>query len=384
MVDLIDIVLVKSDPIINQSSIRAAQIFKSLSKKYSIIALGWNRGTIIHDIDRDQSNLHLFNMHAPYGYERYGALRLAGYFPIFWIWIFMKLCVHRPKSVHACDLATILPCYVYKVLFRKKLIFDVLDRYSMTYVPKGRNGFFRRLYSVVNSMEEFFAKNSDILMAVSDRMFLTFRNKPRNCVTIMNCPEDHIINSSRLETNGYKLIYTGAIRSGRGLEVVSDIVMDMKDTELIVTGKIKDTKLHEKIMGIPNIKYYGFLDRNRLLDLQASSDVMIALYDLKLQSQYEYGIANKVLEAMMCGLPIITNISHDLVNDTKCGLIVEYDNVEQIKQSIVTLRDNLELRRLCGTNGRKAYIEKYNWTKMEEKLYKTYEVLLNGKIDLDK
>ncbi len=357
------------------------QIIKSLRKKYSVIALGWNRGSMAQDTATNQGNLHLFNIKAPYGYERYGTIRLAGYFPIFWMWIFIKLCIHRPKSVHACDLATILPCYVYKVLFRRKLIFDVLDRYSMTYVPSNRNDIFRWLHSTVNSLEEFFARNSDVLVAVSDRIFLTFRKKPRNCVTIMNCPEDHVIDKPRLEKKGYKLIYTGAIRPGRGLEVISDIVMDMKDTELIVTGKIKDTKLHEKMARIPNIKYYGFLDRNELLDLESSSDVMIALYDLNLQSQYEYGMANKVLEAMMCGLPVITNISHDLVNDTKCGLIVEYGNVKQIKQSIVTLRDNQVLRKLCGTNGRKAFLEKYNWSKMEEKLFRTYEVLLNDKIN---
>jgi len=127
---------------------------------------------------------------------------------------------------------------------------------------------------------------------------------------------------------------------------------------------------------MPNIKYHGFLDRDKLLDLEMNCDVMIALYDLKLQNQYEYGMANKVLEAMMCSLPVITNISHELLNDTKCGISVGYDNVEQIKNAIITLRDNLDLRRSYGKNGRKAYLQKYNWTKMEEKLYRTYDHLL--------
>jgi len=360
------------------------QIIKSLRKKYSIIALGWNRQSKPLELNYEESNLQLFNLKAPYGYEPYGTIRLVAYFPIFWMWVFVKLCIHRPKSIHACDLATILPCYIYKVLFRRKLIFDVLDRYGMTYIPKSRNVFFKMLYSGVNSLEEIFAKNSDVLIAVSDKIFLTFRKKPRNCVTIMNCPEDHLMNRSRLERNGFKLLFTGAIRTGRGLETIRDIVLVLKDTELIITGKIKDIKLQNELHGIPNIKYHGFLDRNKLLDLEVSSDVMIALYDLNLQSQYEYGMANKVLEAMMCGLPIITNISHELVNDTKCGIIVEYDNVEQIKEAIITLRDNPQLRRLYGSNGRKAYLEKYNWAKMEEKLYKTYQDLLYSNIDVDK
>jgi glycosyltransferase involved in cell wall biosynthesis len=376
-----DIVLVKSDPIRNQSSIRAIQIIRSLRKKYSIVALGWERRS---KSLKDDNNFQLFNLKAPYGYEPYGSLRLAAYFPLFWIWVFIKLCIHRPKAVHACDLATILPCYLYKVVFRRKLIFDVLDRYGMTYVPKSRNIVFKILYSIINSLEESFAKNSDALMTVSDKMFLTFRKKPRNCITIMNCPEDDLISGLRLETNGFRLLFTGAIRKGRGLETIRDIVLDVKDIQLVITGKIKDVNLQNKIDGIPNIKYHGFLDRKKLLDLEASCDVMIALYDLTLQSQYEYGMANKILEAMMCGLPVITNISHELVNDTKCGIIVEYDNMQQIKNAILTLRDNPELRKFYGMNGRKAFLEKYNWNRMEEKLYNTYKHLLNGKSKLDK
>lgn len=353
------------------------QIIKSLHKRYSVIALGWNRGHSGQEIVDNGLEIQLLNLSAPYGYERYGVLRLAVYFPIFWAWIFVKLCIHKPKIVHSCDLATILPCCIYKILFRRKLIFDVLDRYGMTYIRKDRNVFFKLLHSLVNSVEEIFAKNSDVLLAVSDKMFLTFREKPKNCVTIMNCPEDRLINKRKRESTDYKLLFTGAIRKGRGLETISDIVMGMKDTELIVTGKIKDKKLQHKITGTPNVKYLGFLDRKELLDFEASCHVMIALYDLNLQSQYEYGMANKVLEAMMCGIPIITNISHELVNETRCGLVVNYGDVKQIEQAIISLRDNPEMRRLLGTNGRKAFLEKYNWDRMEEKLLKTYENLLN-------
>ena len=375
MVHLTDIVLVKSDPIINQSSIRAMQIIKSLHKKYSIIGIGWNRDPSKEEI-AERLNIQLLNLWAPYGYERYGTIRLAAYFPIFWTWIFVKLCIHRPKIVHACDLATILPCYIYKVLFRRKLIFDVLDRYGMTYVPKYRNVAFRLLHSLVNSIEEIFAKKSDVLIAVSEKIFLTFREKPKNYVTIMNCPEYQLANRPRTESNIFKLLFTGAIRSGRGLETVSEIIGNMNDTQFVVTGKIKDMKLHDKITRTPNIKYYGFLDRKELLDLEASCDVMIALYDLNLQSQYEYGVANKVLEAMMCGVAVISNISLDLVNDTKCGILVDYGNVSQIRDAIVTLKDNPELRKFYATNGRQAFLKKYNWKIMEGRLYNICEDLL--------
>jgi glycosyltransferase involved in cell wall biosynthesis len=382
VVNLVDIILVKADPIMNQTSIRAEQIISSLSKKYSILALGWNRwnneGTR-NELDNEESSLQLFNVRAPNGYEPYGTLRLLAYYPIFWVWVFIKLCLHRPKSVHACDSDAFLPCYLYKILFRKKLVFDVLDRYALAYIPTNAGFFKKKLASFINLLEESFAENSDVLLAVSDKMFLTFRKKPRKCVTIMNCSKDRLINRSRVETNGFKLLFTGNIRPKRGLELLPNILMDLKDIELIITGRPENKELLNNITGIPNIKYLGYLDsHNKVIDLEASSDVMIALYDSNLQIQSRYGMANKILEAMMCGLPIITNIAHEIVKDTGCGIIVEYDNVEQIKKAIISLRDNPELRKRLGDNGRKAFLEKYNWTIMEEKLYKIYEDLLCG------
>jgi glycosyltransferase involved in cell wall biosynthesis len=355
------------------------QIFSSLHKKYSIVALGWDRQSKASELVNNNDNLELFNLKAPYGYEEHGLLRLIIYFPIFWTWIFIKLCIHRPKVIHACDLATILPCFLYKVFFRKKLIFDVLDRYGMTYVPKSRNLVFKTLYSIVNSLEEFFAKNSDVLVTVSDKMFLTFRKKPKTYIAIMNCPEDHLVDTSKMKAGGFRVLFTGAIRKGRGLETIRDIVLNEKDIEFIITGKIKDAGLHKEMREVPNIKFHGFLDRKKLLDLEVNCDVMIALYDLTLQTQYEYGMANKILEAMMCGLPVITNISHELVNDTRCGIIVDYKNKQQIREAVISLRDDPELRRFYGSNGRRAFLEKYNWNRMEQKLYSMYEDLFDCK-----
>jgi glycosyltransferase involved in cell wall biosynthesis len=69
-----------------------------------------------------------------------------------------------------------------------------------------------------------------------------------------------------------------------------------------------------------------------------------------------------------------------LVNDTKCGIVVDYNNTSQIKNALISLKENPELRKFYGNNGRRAFLEKYNWIIMEEKLHKTYEVLIN-KVD---
>lgn len=356
---------------------RDQKIINSLSKKYSLLILGWNRlGKLENNSSKNIRGLKLFNLGAPSGTERYGALRLIPYLPLFWIWVLLNLSRIRPKIVHACDLSTVAPCYLYKLLFRKMLVFDIFDRYAMAYIPRNRNMFFRILYSVLNNFEENFAKGSDVLINVSDELLQTFRKRPKICVTIMNCSEDHLSKRVKQKTKGFRMLFTGHIRAGRGLELIPEIVANIKDVQVLISGRVEDRKLLANIQRIPNAKYLGFIEHEKVLDFEISSDVMMSLYDLDLQIQNKYVMGNKLFEAMMCGTPIITNVAREIVNETACGLVVDYKNTQGIKDTIVKLRDNSELCDKLGNNGRKAFLEKYNWTIMEQKLYGVYDNLL--------
>ena len=112
------------------------------------------------------------------------------------------------------------------LLFRKKLVFDVFDRYAMAYIPKDRNIFFKVLYSFVNRVEEEFAKRSDVLINVSDELLKTYRKRPKICATIMNCSED-VKNTPKMVRNDFRILFTGHLRPGRGLELLPQIVKDL-------------------------------------------------------------------------------------------------------------------------------------------------------------
>ena len=372
---LTDIILVKTDPIMNQSSIRAEQIVRTLNKKYSVLALGWNRGEdTLNKFDYNMNLLHVFDLSAPYG----STIRYLAILPMFWTWVFIKLCIHRPKIIHAFNLDTVLPCYIFKMLSKSKLIFDMHDRYAMAFIPWNRGTIVKKVHVIINSLEEKFATNADFLISVYDKMFTTLKTKPRNCMTIMACPEDQIIHRSKVATDSFKLLFTGHVREGRGIDILLEILDDIRNTQLLITGRIEDRKLLTRTYEKSNCKYIGFLDHKQLLDLELRSDVIIALYDFNFQTQHEYGMANKILEAMMCGLPVITNIADEIISETGCGLLVNYHNVKEIRQAIITLRDSPELRTRLGNNGRRAFLDKYNWKVMEDRLLKIYDILLSG------
>ena len=378
---MVDVIFVRSA----MYDARVARVVRSISKQYCCLFLFWNREGISNDLRQEMlrkafnSSLRLrisiFNFKGPYARRLlWHYIPMMIYLPIFWSWVFTNLLIHRPKVVHAFDLDTVLPCYIYKKLFRKKLIFDIVDRYAMTFIPKK----FHKLYSMVNMFEEAFSKRSDILMTLSENVLNSFRNKPNKTSVILNCPEDYTNKRDRREDEYFVLGYSGDIIKGRGLEQIVTALTNLKDVKLYIYGPIVDKKLFDEVTALTNIEYKGFL---RILDDYHSAiintDAIIAIYT-KENPSHEITMHNKTLEAMMGGIPIITNLSPNLVKEIGFGMIVEFGNIDQIKSAITRLRDDPELRKRLGNNGRKAYLEKHNWSIMERKLYGVYEDLLQS------
>ncbi|HIE16940.1 MAG TPA: glycosyltransferase, partial [Dehalococcoidia bacterium] len=89
------------------------------------------------------------------------------------------------------------------------------------------------------------------------------------------------------------------------------------------------------------------------------------------------GMPNKLFEAMVCGRPIICTkgtYSGDFVEQEEIGLAVEC-NVEALKEAIIRLRDDPELRERLGRNALRAAISRYNWQNQEKRLLELYGML---------
>jgi glycosyltransferase involved in cell wall biosynthesis len=371
---LVEVVVVRSNSI--KYDPRVPKIIKSLSKRYSTLVLGWNRGfskePVPKRIEDYEGELKIFGLRGPSG-----SSNIVAYLPLFWIWTLVQLLMSRPKVVHACDFDTFLPCYVYKLMLKKRLVFDIHDRYAMAFISPTS----RVLYRVVNMFEELFVKRADVLITVAEKLLMTFQKKPRWCEIIMNCAEDHAIDiiNSRQEDDILTIAFTGHVDRSRGLEAILSVINKLDDVELIIAGRVLHKEVLNQASMISKAKYVGLLTPREALALEARSDVMIALYELK-AVQNALALPLKVWEAMMCGVPIITNVAHELIKEVDCGIVLEYNNLDQIRNAIVILRDNKELRCRLGNNGRKAFLEKYNWSVMEQKLYRIYDTLLLKKI----
>ncbi len=361
-----DVIIIRSSSIIHDP--RVGKIARSLKNRYSITVLGWNREGISAELINSYTiPLNLFSLKAPTGKPS-----IVAYLPLFWIWIFFKLVMLRPEIVHACDLETVPPSYIYKILFGKKLVFDVFDRYAMTHIAYSS----KLVYSLINSLEEYLAKRSDVLITVSHPLLKTFQKKPKHCSIILNCPQNHNVERRKPNKQPFTLVYTGLIVRNRGIERIIEAIKDQNEVELAVAGRVIDEEFFNQISKLHNVKYKGELLPVDALKLEAISDVMVILYDLAIPIN-NFSMPNKFFEAMMFGIPLITNVAHELIDEIRCGIKVDYNDLKQIKTAIIRLRDDNELRKMLGANGRRAFEQKYNWNVMEQELYRIYDSLLN-------
>jgi glycosyltransferase involved in cell wall biosynthesis len=101
------------------------------------------------------------------------------------------------------------------------------------------------------------------------------------------------------------------------------------------------------------------LSHNELIEQFKKSKIFV------LNTGYE-GLPHIILEAMACGLPIITtNVcgNPEVVQNEYNGLLVEYNNKEQLKNAILRLRRDKNLREKIINNGYKT-LEKFGLERM--------------------
>ena len=175
-----------------------------------------------------------------------------------------------------------------------------------------------------------------------------------------------------LEKEGhFILLYFGVIGVRRGMalcfEALKRLVPDIPETLLLLIGPVDraDRPLFDSYMNDTTVRahtiHFPWKDISELPSYITISDVCIS--PAINSPQHHSGIGNKIYQYMLFGRPLVVTNSKPnmaLVDETRCGLIFEDLNVDDLSEKIKTLYHHPEMREELGRNGRKAVIEKYN------------------------
>ena len=293
-----------------------------------------------------------------------------------WLWKHR----HEFDIYHACDFDTVLPALFHKILFGKKLVYDIFDFYAdhLRKTP-------RWVKWLIRKVDLYVVNASDGVILVDDaRKEQIAGSRPQNLVVVYNSPEDlpdqTLAKPKKQSENQYLLniVYVGLLQIERGLFELLRIMDKHPDWVLHLAGFGGDEQaIEQKATELPNVRYHGRIDYTRALELGFKADVFYALYD-PMNPNHKYASPNKVFEAMMLGKAIVvardTNVDK-VVQAFDCGIVVDYNDIQDIESGLVSLAVDEAARLEMGKNARKAYETDFNWEIMEERIKNLYAVV---------
>jgi glycosyltransferase involved in cell wall biosynthesis len=346
----------------------------ALSDRYEVIILGWDREGEYNRCENIGSNITLkrLPLKAPYGNTS-----IILYYPIFWIWVIINLVMMKPDIVHACDFDALIPARIFRLFNRCRIVFDNFDKFAMAFIPMNK----RFLFNLIDWFEDLLAYKSDLLIVVSPERLSTFRWVPDEIALVMNCPEDIQITDPRkysidqYKSNTFVLVYAGVISYDRGLLLLERAIRNIDDVNLLVAGRPVQQEILDRLLKNPKVEYHGLLSPSKAIEIQAQADAIPLLYNPAVPIN-RVANPNKLFEAMMLGIPVISNVCKTIVESVGCGVSVNYD-IECVRSTIMDLIQTPESQQVMGLNGRFAFEMKYNWTLMKRRLLTAYQKILD-------
>ncbi len=261
--------------------------------------VGWRRGDDNYSPQNDEI-IYLLNGRLGGGWRNLYSLIKWNFF------LFFTLVSHRKeiKIVHVVDLDSAFVCNIFCRIFRKKIIFDIYDKYTAV-----RN-IFGIVGRIVDSIELSIAKSADltILAGLTRYRQLGLDKLPSNFIVLENVPAAQIAKEMMPQNfDKIRLGYFGVLEPyHRGLEDLMSVVSVNPDFELHVAGYggLLD-EVNKYVKSFSNIHYHGILNSKNGLKLMSEMHVIIGMYYLSVPNHY-YASPNKYYEHLMLGRGLLT------------------------------------------------------------------------------
>lgn len=263
--------------------------------------IGWSRGQARSDGD-----------HRTFLFERPAALggRWRNVFALLaWNFFIFRTLMHLRKEisvVHAVDLESAIPAYIFCRVFGKSIVFDIYDHYAETRNIKGIPG------RTLSAIERKLAQHADLTILADEVRLKQHALKPaENLMIIENVPDlSGISNELVIEENKpIRIGYFGVLEKyHRGLENLLEAFSGSEKIELHFAGYGPlEEEILEKSRSFSNVKFYGALSHEQGMVKLSEMHCVVGFYYLAVPN-HRFASPNKYYEHLLLGRPLLTTI----------------------------------------------------------------------------
>lgn len=173
-------------------------------------------------------------------------------------------------------------------------------------------------------------------------------------------------------------IFVGRLETGKGmewlLEVWGKIVKNIPQSSLIILGEGNMKYKLEKLAIIHKIE-----NSVKFIGCQENVNVYLQAADVFVFPSEGEGLANSLLEAMACGLPIVaTNIggTNEIIINSKNGILVNFQDSQALMEHISSLFKDQSRAQELGQYARKTVEDNYSLENISQQYSDLYKNLL--------
>ena len=181
-----------------------------------------------------------------------------------------------------------------------------------------------------------------------------------------------------LEADRRIVLYVGGLMAGRGLEQLVDAMAHVEGAVLVLLGDgVLAASLRHRALaaGIADrVRVIPPVPSSEVIDVAASADVGVSPI-VPSCLNYRYSLPNKLFQYMAAGLAVVASDFpqvRDVVEGAACGLVVDTRRPTAIAEAINRILGDPDEARAMGERGRRAVIDRFNWTTSAEALLDVY------------
>jgi len=319
--------------------------------------------------------------------------------PLVWLRLFRETLRLRPDVIHFHDPDLLLPAPLFRLAWgrRVKIVYDVHEYFVDSLAEKYWIPRWLRppVHATAGWLEQALVQMVDGIVCAVDGQLNLYPRFSGPISVVRNLPLAQLFQDARphqaLSDKGLKLIYVGLILPERGIDIVLEAIQilhtdDIRDVHLFLLGPEISPTYIEHIRGfaahdLPDqVHWLGAVPHEELKHYLVAADVGMAP-GLVTQQYRNPGIATKLFEYMLCGLPIVsTDHPHrrTYIEEANCGLVVPPEDAAAWAEAILWLRDHPGEAQAMGRRGRAMVLDHYTWEQEQPRLLSFYDALLGG------